>query len=159
MLGRRSKLVLYLIPWILVGVILLSIPALVAPITENALTTNPSGKTNPTTLGTNSTTSNQIRFSGVNGSVTTELARNVTFTLTSSYPTNITIVAYSGNVNALTITSTSPANVTITSKPSNSQTMTSASLASNVPDFVLRLSLVLAPAIVLSSLGMVRVRR
>jgi len=105
MLGKRSKLVFYLIPWVLVGVILLSIPALVSPVTEKALMTNPSGGTNPTTLGTNNT-SYPIRISGSNSSVMVALSNNYnsTFLIESKYPTNITISTYSGNVNALTIT-------------------------------------------------------
>src|SRR6266705_3235918 len=114
MLGKRSKLVFYLIPWVLVGVILLSIPVLVSPVTEKALMTNPSGGTNPTTLGANTTTNYPIRISGSNNSVTVDLSNSFAFIVQSASPTNITIYKLNaGNVSALTITSTSPANVTV----------------------------------------------
>ncbi len=164
MFGRRSRLVSYLFVWALAGVILLAVPTLVSPLAERTLTPSSTTQTDTRMIGTNTTTTGPFVISGANGSFAVNLARNAfpynqTLTIQSESATNITIVAYTGNANVLTITSSAPANVTVTSRSSGSESATAAPIASNIPDFALRLTLVLAPAVVLSSLGMVRVRR
>jgi len=159
-LGNRGKLAVYLTTWALIGVILLSIPTLVSPFAEKALTTrNPPYLANPSAAGANSTTTTSypVTISGANSSLAFTDAINRTVSIQSSTAANITIHLYSGNPNAITITSTSPANITVTSRQPG-PSAASAPL-SNIPDFALRLSLVLVPAVALSSLGLVRVRR
>src|SRR5712692_8809951 len=158
-LGNRGKLAVYLTTWALIGVILLSIPTLVSPFAEKALTTpNPSYLTTQRSTGANTTTTSYpVTISGANSSLAFTDAINRTVSIQSSSATNITIHLYSGNPNAITITSTSPANITVTSRQPG-PSAASAPL-SNIPDFALRLSLVLVPAVALSSLGLVRVRR
>lgn len=160
MLGRRSKLVSYLAVWALVGVVLLAVPTLISPVAQKTLTPTSTPETNTRAAGTNTTTSHSYAFTSSNKTIEIYLPGNYTFSIQSSSPTNITIVTYTGSVSALTITSDAPANVTLTNTKSSVASSASASpISSNIPDFALRLSLVLVPAVVLSSLGLVRVRR
>src|SRR6266581_2785340 len=159
MLGRRSKLVSYLAVWALVGVVLLAVPTLVSPIAKKTLTPTLTTETNTRSAGTNTTTSHPYALTSSNKTLGIYFPGNYSFMIQSSSPTNITIVTWTGSVNALTITSDAPANVTVTTKSSLASSATAAPISSNIPDFALRLSLVLVPAVVLSSLGLVRVRR
>jgi len=164
-LGRRTKLISYLATWAFVGIILLAIPTLVSPAAEKTLTQNPSSNTNTAPVGTNRTTTYRFIL-GSNSSSSVESAQfglpnnynNQTFIIRTDSATNITIVTL-GNARFLTVTSTAPTNVTVTTKSSAPQAANAAPISSNIPDFTLRLSLVLVPAVVLSSLGLVRVRR
>jgi len=158
MLGRRSKLASYLVVWGLVGVVLLAVPTLISPIAQKDLTSTPIPETNTRAAGTNTTTSHPYALTSSNKTIGIYLPGNYSFSIQSSSPTNITIVTTTGSVHVLTITSEAPANVTVTTKSQIASSATAAPISSNIPDFALRLSLVLMPAVVLSSLGLVRVR-
>jgi hypothetical protein len=165
MFGRKSKLISYMVTWALVGVILLAIPTLVSPPAERTLTPNPSTDAT-TTPAANRTTTYQLWIAGSNNSYGTgalaefpsNSANNQTLTVHTDSATNITIVTL-GNAHLLTITSTAPANITVTTKSPASRASSAAPIASNIQDFALRLALILVPAVALSGLGMVRVRR
>ena len=158
MWGRKSRLVFYLAVWAVAGIALMAVPALVSPITENTLVTNPS--TNmiyPTTQRTNITTSFPMKGSAPNSTLTLYFNSDSNVTVYSVSAANITFTSLGSTTRAVTIASTAPANVTIASNSSNPQT--SAPLALNFSDFALRLSLGLALAVLLSSFVMVRTRR
>ena len=163
--GKRTKLASYLATWALVGIILLSIPTLISPFAERTLNNNPNTNTNIAPAA-NRTTSYRLYIPGSNNSsntgTVTEInqfysnGNNQTFTIFTSSATNITIQTL-GNAHILIITSTAPANVTVTTR--SPPASNAAPIVSNIPDFALRLSLILLPAVALSGLGMVRARR
>ena len=162
-LAKRTKLASYMAVWAMLGVILISVPSLVSPFAERSLTPTSSTNVDSVTGKTNNTTSYpSVTIGGSNGSAKAEfftVSKNSTLFIWSTSPTNITIVTYTGNTQGFTITSTAPANVTVTTKSPGTSSATTAPISSNIPDFALRLTLILASAVVLSSLGLVRVRR
>ena len=155
MWGKRTRFVVYLAVWGVVGIALLAVPALVSPIAENTLMTNPSTNTvYPTTQKTNITTSFPMKGSAPNSTLTLYFNSDSNVTVYSVSAANITFTSLGSTTRAVTIASTAPANVTIASPP-----QTSGPMALNFSDFALRLSLGLALAVLLSSFVMVRTRR
>ncbi len=160
-LGKRSKLGSYLAIWALLGVALVAVPTLISPVAQKAFIQSPNTETSIATTGTNPTTNSpptvhSFTLNSTNPSVGLYFPSNATVSVQSSSPANITIATYKGGVDAVTITSSAPANVTVTTTP---KIASAAPISSNIPDFALRLALVLVPALFLSSLGLVRVRR
>src|SRR5262245_3476414 len=110
--GRKGQLVSYLAIWALIGTALVIVPTVLSPLAEKNLTTTTLIAVNPDAPGSNvTTTSYPYKFTSSNSTLGVDLTNNVTFTVQSATPTNITITAYSGNTHALTITSSAPANV------------------------------------------------